>query len=110
MAVELKGHGVTAISLWPGAVKTELVSDMIVERDVVESGKFKVHLTLTARPGPGERFQNAQPLGLSFSQMRNVFLNAETTELSGKCIVGLAKGEYGGGKLSLSGENVQDFH
>lgn len=49
MAVELKRHGVTAISLWPGAVKTELVSDMILERNVVESGKFKVHLTLGAR-------------------------------------------------------------
>lgn len=52
MAVELKSRGVTAISLWPGAVKTELVSDMILERDVVESGKFKVDLTLTARSGP----------------------------------------------------------
>lgn len=58
MAVELKSHGVTTISLWPGAVKTELVSDMILERDVVESGKFKVHLTHAARSGPSERFQN----------------------------------------------------
>lgn len=41
--------------------------------------------------------------------MRNVFLNAETTELSGKCIVGLAKGEYDGNKLSLSG-NYAGFH
>lgn len=92
MAVELKRHGVTAISLWPGAVKTELVSDLILERNVVESGKFKVHLALAAGPDPIEPFQNSEPLGLSFSQMRNVFMNAETTEVSGKCIVGLAKG------------------
>lgn len=78
MAVELKSHGVTTISLWPGAVKTELVSDMILERDVVESAKFKVHLTHAARSGPSERFQNAQTSGFiflsdeeRFSQRRN---------------------------------------
>eukprot|EP00066_Takifugu_rubripes_P027945 XP_011617211.1 PREDICTED: dehydrogenase/reductase SDR family member 1 [Takifugu rubripes] len=74
MAVELKRHGVTTISLWPGAVKTELVSDMILEKNVVESGKFK---------------------------MRNVFVNAETTEVSGKCIVGLAKDKN---MMSLTGK------
>lgn len=58
MAVELKGHGVTAISLWPGAVKTELVSDMILEKNVVESGKFKVHLALAAG---GPRSDRAVP-------------------------------------------------
>lgn len=50
MAVELKKHGVAAISLWPGAVKTELVSDMILERNVVENGNFKV--PNPSRPNP----------------------------------------------------------
>lgn len=31
-------------------------------------------------------------LDLCLPQMRNVFVSGETTELSGKCIVGLAKG------------------
>ncbi|CAB1317214.1 unnamed protein product [Coregonus sp. 'balchen'] len=47
-AVELRSRGVASISLWPGAVQTEL--------------------------------------------FRDVFANGETTELSGKCIVELAKG------------------
>lgn len=42
MAVELKKHGVATISLWPGAVQTELVTDMILEKNVVENGRFKV--------------------------------------------------------------------
>lgn len=42
MAVELKKHGVASISLWPGAVRTELVSDMILEKNVVETGRLKV--------------------------------------------------------------------
>lgn len=66
MAVELKSHGVTAISLWPGAVKTELVSDMILERNVVESGKFKVHLTLGAGPDPIEPFSEFSASGFVF--------------------------------------------
>lgn len=44
MAVELKRHGVASVSLWPGAVKTELVSDMILEKNAVEKGNFKVIL------------------------------------------------------------------
>lgn len=50
MAVELKKHGVAAISLWPGAVQTELVSDMILERNVVENGNVKVPNLLRSNP------------------------------------------------------------
>ncbi|CAF97711.1 unnamed protein product [Tetraodon nigroviridis] len=74
MAVELKRHGVASVSLWPGAVKTELVSDMILEKNAVEKGNFK---------------------------MRNVFESGETPELSGKCLVGLAKDKN---MLSLTGK------
>lgn len=49
IAVELKSRGVTAISLWPGAVQTELVSDMILQNNVVEGGNFKVCLTVPFR-------------------------------------------------------------
>lgn len=33
MAVELKKRGVVSVSLWPGAVQTELVSQFILEKD-----------------------------------------------------------------------------
>lgn len=63
MAVELRSRGVTSVSLWPGAVQTELVSQLILEKDV--------------------------PQGVD-SKFKNVFANGESTELSGKCIVNLA--------------------
>ncbi|XP_070830952.1 dehydrogenase/reductase SDR family member 1-like [Chaetodon trifascialis] len=63
MAVELRSRGVTSVSLWPGAVQTELVSQLVLEKDA--------------------------PQGLD-SKFKNVFVNGESTELSGKCIVNLA--------------------
>uniref|UniRef100_A0A3P8X5X0 Dehydrogenase/reductase (SDR family) member 1 n=1 Tax=Cynoglossus semilaevis TaxID=244447 RepID=A0A3P8X5X0_CYNSE len=57
MAVELKRRGVASISLWPGAVKTELISQYILDD----------------------------------TKLKSLFANGETTELSGKCIVNLAK-------------------
>lgn len=87
MAVELKRHGVATISLWPGAVRTELVSEMILERNVVESGNFKVPRPF--RPGP--TVSECSTSGFAF-QMKNMFEKGETTQLSGKCLVGLAKG------------------
>lgn len=110
MAIELKRHGVASVSLWPGAVRTELVSNMILERNIAENGNFKVPNPL--RPNPCKLFQNAQPLGLSFSQMRNMFESGETTELSGKCLVSLAKGRSNMMVInsdSLSG-NFATFH
>ncbi|CAN9503303.1 unnamed protein product [Ophioblennius macclurei] len=63
MAVELKSRGVASVSLWPGAVKTELLTG-IKHNDVL--------------PGIDANF-------------KDVMANAETTELSGRCIVNLAK-------------------
>ncbi|KAM6918184.1 dehydrogenase/reductase SDR family member 1 [Xenentodon cancila] len=74
MACELKRRGVASVSLWPGAVQTELVSELIV--------------------------QNQEPQGLD-SKMVKVFKNGETTELSGKCIVNLAKDKN---LMSLTGK------
>lgn len=37
MAVELKNRGVASVSLWPGAVQTELISQFILEKDDVNS-------------------------------------------------------------------------
>ncbi|XP_029381210.1 dehydrogenase/reductase SDR family member 1 [Echeneis naucrates] len=64
MAVELKSRGVASVSLWPGAVQTELVSQIVLEQNTPQ--------------GPNSKYQA-------------LFANGETTELSGKCIVNLAK-------------------
>lgn len=65
-AVELKSRGVVSVSLWPGAVQTELISKLVIEKDI------------PAPPGINSKF-------------KEVFANGETTELSGRCIVELAK-------------------
>ncbi|XP_010774705.1 dehydrogenase/reductase SDR family member 1, partial [Notothenia coriiceps] len=74
MAVELKSRGVASVSLWPGAVQTELVSQLILEKETPEGADSKI---------------------------KDVFTNAETTELSGMCIVNLAKDKS---LMSLSGK------
>ncbi|XP_051990097.1 dehydrogenase/reductase SDR family member 1 [Xyrauchen texanus] len=63
-AIELNKRGVASISLWPGAVQTELVSQFLSQDDEI--------------PGFDPKF-------------KKVFQNGETTELSGRCIVELAK-------------------
>ncbi|CAK6967880.1 dehydrogenase/reductase SDR family member 1 [Scomber scombrus] len=75
MAVELKSRGVASVSLWPGAVQTELVSQFVLE-DTPQSVN---------------------------SKFRDVFANGETTELSGKCIVNLAKDKS---LMSLTGKTI----
>ncbi|XP_020791687.1 dehydrogenase/reductase SDR family member 1 isoform X2 [Boleophthalmus pectinirostris] len=74
MAFELKNRGVASVSLWPGAVQTELISQFVMEKDVT---------------------QGIDP------KMKDVFVNGETTELSGKCIVNLAKDKN---LMSLTGK------
>lgn len=74
MAVELKSRGVASVSLWPGAVQTELVSQLILEKETPEGADSKI---------------------------KDVFTNGETTELSGMCIVNLAKDKS---LMSLSGK------
>ncbi|KAE8291331.1 Dehydrogenase/reductase SDR family member 1 [Larimichthys crocea] len=74
MAVELKSRGVVSVSLWPGAVQTELVSQLIVEKDT--------------------------PQGVD-PKFKDIFANGESTEVSGKCIVGLAKDKN---LMSLTGK------
>lgn len=63
-AVELKNRGVASVSLWPGAVQTEFIGSKLLEKDTPTSmdPKFK-----------------------------EMFACGESTELSGKCIVALAK-------------------
>ncbi|XP_028986564.1 dehydrogenase/reductase SDR family member 1 [Betta splendens] len=71
MAVELKPRGVASVSLWPGAVQTELVSQFLLEKDSAHSN------------------------------VKHIFANGESTELSGKCIVSLAKDKN---LMSLTGK------
>ncbi|XP_033993063.1 dehydrogenase/reductase SDR family member 1-like [Trematomus bernacchii] len=74
MAVELKSRGVASVSLWPGAIQTELVSQLILEKETSEGADSKI---------------------------KDVFTNGETTEFSGMCIVNLAKDKS---LMSLSGK------
>ncbi|XP_034038361.1 dehydrogenase/reductase SDR family member 1 [Thalassophryne amazonica] len=64
MAVELKSRGVASVSLWPGAVRTELITQFVLESDAAQGASTKV---------------------------KDVFASGETPEMSGKCIVHLAK-------------------
>uniref|UniRef100_A0A9J8DGB9 Dehydrogenase/reductase (SDR family) member 1 n=1 Tax=Cyprinus carpio carpio TaxID=630221 RepID=A0A9J8DGB9_CYPCA len=64
MAIELKKKGVVSVSLWPGAVQTELINQYMSR-------------------GEG-------PLGFD-PKLKEVFSKGETTEFSGRCIVELAK-------------------
>ncbi|KAF7659819.1 hypothetical protein LDENG_00292650 [Lucifuga dentata] len=74
MAIELKSRGVASVSLWPGAVQTELITKFVLESD--------------------------SQLDI-MSKHKELFANGETTELSGKCIVNLAKDKN---LMSLTGK------
>lgn len=52
MAVELKGRGVASVSLWPGAVQTELVSQFVLEKEKTQGVDNKVHSPFTVNPSP----------------------------------------------------------
>lgn len=41
-AFELKSRGVASVSLWPGAVQTELVSQYILDKEAPQHSGFKV--------------------------------------------------------------------
>ncbi|XP_067832960.1 dehydrogenase/reductase SDR family member 1 [Heptranchias perlo] len=62
-AQELRRHSVSCVSLWPGAVRTETVTDLIINREVKTKAE---QLTV------------------------DMFTRGETPEMSGKCIVALA--------------------
>ncbi|XP_059914994.1 dehydrogenase/reductase SDR family member 1 [Gadus macrocephalus] len=73
MAVELKRSGVASVSLWPGAVPTELVSQMLNT----------------------EKGEAVDP------QLKELWMGGESTEVSGKCIVELAKDKN---RMSMTGK------
>ncbi|KAE9548592.1 hypothetical protein FO519_008191 [Halicephalobus sp. NKZ332] len=68
MAVELKNENVTAVSLWPGAVKDKVVMKFISE------GGLKV----------------THPQNVSPEAIENMFNEGESVEFAGKAIVALA--------------------
>lgn len=74
-AQELRRHGVSYVSLWPGLVQTELLRDHLEKSDIAEDPQFK--------------------------QLKINFSSGETTEMSGKCVVALATDPN---ILSLSGK------
>ncbi|XP_078057991.1 dehydrogenase/reductase SDR family member 1-like isoform X2 [Mustelus asterias] len=62
-ALELRKHGVSYVSLWPGAVRTETVTDLVINTENKSKGQ---------------------------QQVADMFTAGETPEMSGKCIVALA--------------------
>ncbi|XP_062946658.1 dehydrogenase/reductase SDR family member 1 [Cynocephalus volans] len=74
-AHELRRHRVSYVSLWPGLVQTELLKDHMAKEESYEDPLFK--------------------------QFKPLFSYAETTEMSGKCVVALATDPD---ILSLSGK------
>ncbi|KAM6181508.1 dehydrogenase/reductase SDR family member 1 [Erethizon dorsatum] len=74
-AHELRRHGVSYVSLWPGMVQTELLQDYMAKEE-----------------------QLKDPV---FNQFKRIFSATETTEMSGKCVVALATDPN---ILSLSGK------
>ncbi|KAM5336877.1 LOW QUALITY PROTEIN: dehydrogenase/reductase SDR family member 1 [Glossophaga mutica] len=76
-AHELRHHGVSYVSLWPGLVQTELLRDYMESSDNVTA---------------------EDPL---LKQLKSKFSSGETPEMSGKCVVALATDPD---ILSLSGK------
>lgn len=74
-AHELRRHGVSYVSLWPGLVQTEVLQDYMANKGHTEDSFFK--------------------------QIRPLYSAAESTEMSGKCVVALATDPN---ILSLSGK------
>ncbi|XP_003802014.1 dehydrogenase/reductase SDR family member 1 [Otolemur garnettii] len=74
-AHELRRHGVSYVSLWPGLVQTEMVKEHMAKEEALQDPLTK--------------------------QFRSHFSSAETTEMSGKCVVALATDPN---ILSLSGK------
>ncbi|XP_008067905.1 dehydrogenase/reductase SDR family member 1 [Carlito syrichta] len=63
-ALELQCHGVSYVSLWPGLVQTELLKEHLAKEEAQKDPLYK--------------------------QFKQLFSSAETTEMSGKCVVALA--------------------
>lgn len=63
-AHELRRHGVSYVSLWPGMVQTESLKEFMAKDEQPEDPVFK--------------------------QVKPIFAASETTEMSGKCVVALA--------------------
>ncbi|XP_076983281.1 dehydrogenase/reductase SDR family member 1-like [Tamandua tetradactyla] len=74
-AQELRRHGVSYVSLWPGVVQTEMMKEFMTKEESSEDPEVK--------------------------QIRSLFSSGETPEVSGKCVVALATDPN---ILSLSGK------
>ncbi len=103
MAVELKKKGVVSVSLWPGAVQTELINQYISSDEAPPGFDPKVshfylyhhHCFVSSRRTSVNMIQIHFPkylITIYLSQFKEMFSKGETTECSGRCIVELAKG------------------
>jgi len=91
MAFELKDAGVTVLSLWPGATKTE-----IVEKEM----------------GEGAISNIAKSAKISQGALEESFRSGETTEFVGKAVVGLATDKnrmQKSGKIQITVELAREY-
>ncbi|OQV20405.1 Dehydrogenase/reductase SDR family member 1 [Hypsibius exemplaris] len=101
-AVELKKHKVAFVSLWPGAVKTELVKKYVL--DPMEARK--------KAGGSGDDGDLERSASRKAEVVENMFANGETVEFSGKCVVALAKDPNimkKSGRVLLTGELGSEY-
>lgn len=92
MALELRSRGVASVSLWPGPVKTEQITQLVLSDDAPQEVDSKVGFSPAAN-----RTCRMLSFSLSFSalfhpQTKELFAHGESTEFSGLCIVNLAQG------------------
>jgi dehydrogenase/reductase SDR family protein 1 len=89
MGVELRKHNITSISLWPGAVKTELVTSVHKETPIEDT-----------------------PANVNSLAVRKMFENGETTEFSGLCLRHFAADSariQQTGKVVMTGDLAYDY-
>ncbi|XP_034411894.1 dehydrogenase/reductase SDR family member 1-like isoform X2 [Cyclopterus lumpus] len=101
MAVELKKRGVASVSLLPGAVQTELVTQLVLEKETPQGGDPTVRSQQIRFSGNYFSCFSLLLNLFSLAQLKEVFANGESTEVSGMCIVNLAKDKH---LMSLTGK------
>ena len=91
-AIELKGTNVACVSLYPGAVKTEVVMHHMTEGVTLKSqGVDVIHWRNLTQLIPVNSKCKTRVFLLKFAE---TFKNGESIEYAGKAIVALMQGSY----------------
>jgi hypothetical protein len=97
MAIELREFNITSVSLWPGAVKSELFMDCgLLNKDHVSFDHTKAC----------NDFSVALDYCDHISQVYNLFKDGESLDMAGKCVAALAAD---GNIMAKSGHILTDM-